>query len=55
MGGMSTVFSRLAGLLAGLRDHCSGPYPAEPADADADVRRVSAEVSAIRARFADQA
>jgi hypothetical protein len=53
MGYMSTWLSLLAARLDALLDPWMGPYPPQRSDADADLRRVRAELNAIRARFAD--
>jgi len=50
---MSTWFSRVAARLGALLDPRTGPYSPNWQDADADLRRVHAELEAIRVRYSD--
>ncbi len=61
---MSTLLSRLASRLAALMDPDNGPWNPYPGDcsngqgmdpewADADLRRMTRELDAIRVRFAE--
>ena len=53
---MSTWFSRVASRLAALVDPGHGPWNPSSAgldDVDADVRRMHADLDALRVRFSD--